>query len=156
MAGGNAVATWVGTVDEGATRTTKDVDVLVRREDLPRIQAVAAAVGMVYTEALDVAMFLDHAEAKPSKAVHLLFAGEKVTPNDLVAAPAVTESQQGQEYWVVTLEALVRMKLTSYRLKDQVHLQDLLSVGLIDETWPARFPGELAVRLQAILENPNG
>lgn len=29
--GGNAVAAWVRTVDEGAVRATKDVDVLLRR-----------------------------------------------------------------------------------------------------------------------------
>jgi hypothetical protein len=48
------------------------------------------------------------------------------------------------------------MKLTSYRLKDQVHLQDMVQVGLIDETWPSRFEGELAERLKRILENPEG
>ena len=55
-----------------------------------------------------------------------------------------------------SLADLVRMKLTSYRLKDQVHLQDLHSVGLIDETWLPRFPSELAARLKTILDNPNG
>ena len=32
------------------------------------------------------------------------------------------------------------MKLTSFRLKDQVHLMDLLEVGLIDSSWGDRFP----------------
>lgn len=32
--GGNAVAEWVGRVDEGAVRFTRDVDILLRREDL--------------------------------------------------------------------------------------------------------------------------
>jgi hypothetical protein len=27
-------------------------------------------------------------------------------------------------------------------------------VGLIDETWPARFEGELAARLKSLLDNP--
>ena len=31
------------------------------------------------------------------------------------------------------------MKLTAHRLKDRVHLQDLIGVGQIDKTWPARF-----------------
>jgi hypothetical protein len=47
------------------------------------------------------------------------------------------------------------MKLTSYRLKDQVHLQDLMGVGLIDASWVARFPGDLGARLQKIVDNPN-
>jgi len=35
---------------------------------------------------------------------------------------------------VLSLEALVRMKLTSYRDKDRMHLRDMLDVGLIDHT----------------------
>jgi hypothetical protein len=48
------------------------------------------------------------------------------------------------------------MKITSYRFKDRVHLLDMIGVGLIDESWPARFPAELAARLQALLDNPDG
>src|SRR3982750_260080 len=33
VAGGNAVAAWVSTVDEEAVRNTADVDILVRRPD---------------------------------------------------------------------------------------------------------------------------
>ena len=36
LVGGQAVALWVATKDPAAVRTTKDVDILVRREDLPR------------------------------------------------------------------------------------------------------------------------
>jgi hypothetical protein len=55
---------------------------------------------------------------------------------------------------VVDLEPLVRMKLTSYRLKDRVHLLDMINVGLIDASWPSRFPPQLAERLQTLLDNP--
>ena len=34
VAGGNAVAAWVARVDREAVRNTKDVDLLVRRQDL--------------------------------------------------------------------------------------------------------------------------
>jgi hypothetical protein len=46
------------------------------------------------------------------------------------------------------------MKLTSYRLKDRVHLLDMIGVGLIDASWTKRFPAELATRLQELLDNP--
>lgn len=59
-------------------------------------------------------------------------------------------------YKILTLEALVRSKLIANRRKDQVHLLDLVSLGLIDETWPARFEPELGSRLQALLDDPNG
>ena len=53
-------------------------------------------------------------------------------------------------------EAAVRMKLTSNRRKDQAHLLDMLGVGLIDATWPARYPPELAARLQHLIDTPDG
>jgi hypothetical protein len=36
VVGGNAVAEWVGSVDEAAVRTTRDVDILIRRGDFDR------------------------------------------------------------------------------------------------------------------------
>jgi hypothetical protein len=57
---------------------------------------------------------------------------------------------------VTSLAALVRMKLIAWRLKDRVHLLDLIGVGQIDATWTARFPPPLGARLQELLDNPNG
>ena len=48
------------------------------------------------------------------------------------------------------------MKLTSFRLKDQVHLQDLIKARLIDESLLARLPGDLAARLKPLIDNPEG
>lgn len=85
----------------------------------------------------------------------MVFASEKVRPDYLAAAPDVTESEPGPEFPVPTLDALVRMKLTSFRLKDQVHLLDMLSVGLIDESWLSRVAPVLAPRLQEVLASPD-
>lgn len=154
--GGNAVAEWVGRVDSGAVRFTKDVDLLLRRSDLPAAVAAVAPAGFVHQRTFDVDMFLDGPDSSPKEAVHLLFAREKVTPQDPCPAPDVEESEFARDFLVLNLESLVRMKLTSYRLKDRVHLQDMLGVGLIDATWPARFTPELAARLQSILDTPGG
>jgi hypothetical protein len=70
--------------------------------------------------------------------------------------PDIDESERAAEFQVATLEALVRMKLTAYRRIDQVHLLDLIGVGLLDATWPARFPAPLGARLQELLDDPNG
>jgi hypothetical protein len=48
------------------------------------------------------------------------------------------------------------MKLTSFRDKDRTHLRDMISVGLIDESWPIKLPDELAARLQSLLDTPDG
>jgi len=66
----------------------------------------------------------------------------------------VTESQPGPEFPVPTLDALVRMKLTSFRLRDKVHLLDMLDVGLIDESWCGRVPADLAARLKELVDSP--
>ena len=110
----------------------------------------------MYGHLLDVDLFLDGPTGRPRDAVHVLFAREKVRPDYVTTAPDVTESEPAAQFQVVSLDALVQMKLNSFRLKDRVHLLDLIGVGLVDETWPARLPPELAARLQQLLDNPDG
>jgi hypothetical protein len=155
VVGGNAVASWVATVDEGAVRNTRDVDLLVRRSDLPSIKAALEQAGFVYDELLDVVMFRDGAEGKPSEAIHLLFAGEKTRPDHLLPAPEIQTVADPANFAVITLESLVSMKLMSNRRKDQVHLLDLIGVRLIDPSWLAKLPPELASRLKQILDTPD-
>jgi hypothetical protein len=154
VVGGNAVASWVATVDEGAVRNTRDVDILVRRSDLPRIKAALEGAGFVHGEVLDVTMFRDGPEGKPSEAIHLLFAGEKTRPEHGLPAPEIATIEDPAQFRVITLESLVLMKLMSNRRKDQVHLEDMIGVGLIDRSWLTRFPPELADRLKEILDTP--
>jgi hypothetical protein len=155
VAGGNAVAAWVSRIDEAAVRNTQDVDILLRREDLERAKAALASAGFVFRHAKSVDMFLDGPTAKARDAIHVVFAREKVSADYVIASPDVTEVDTAGPFRVVDLEPLVRMKLTSYRLKDQVHLLDMINVGLVDDTWPARFIDELAGRLQRLLDNPD-
>jgi hypothetical protein len=49
---------------------------------------------------------------------------------------------------VIALADRVRMKLSTWRLKDRVHLLDMIELGLIDGGWVRRLEGELAERLQ--------
>jgi hypothetical protein len=156
VVGGNAVASWVSAVDEAAVRNTQDVDILLRRSDLEAATAALAQAGFVRRHVAGIELFLDGPKAKARDAVHVVFAGVKVRPEYVLPAPDVSESEQTATYRVVALEALVRMKLTSFRRKDQVHLLDLLDVGLIDATWCSRFPPELAARLQELVDNPQG
>jgi hypothetical protein len=160
VVGGNAVAAWVAQVDEAAIRNTQDVDVILSRADLEAAKLALASAGFVYRHVKGIDMFLDGEGAKARDAVHVLFAGEKVRADDIAEAARLDETEQinspaGGRFRVVTLDALVRMKLTSHRLKDRVHLLDLIDVGLIDSTWPAKYPPELAGRLQDLLDNPD-
>jgi hypothetical protein len=155
VVGGNAVASWVARVDQEAVRNTKDVDVLVRRRDFPQIVAALQSVGFVYRNVAGVDMFLDGPEGSVRSAIHLVFSGEKVRPGDSFPIPDVSECEPGPDFPVPTLDALVRMKLTSFRLKDKLHLLDMLDVGLIDESWFDRLPSELAARLRELATSPD-
>jgi hypothetical protein len=154
--GGNAVRAWVAQADEAAVRTTRDVDILLRRSDFPAAQAAMEAAGFVYRHVKSIDMFLDGADAKARDAVHVIFAGEFVKSNDQIPAPDVTESESIQNHRTLTLDALVRMKLNAFRDKDRMHLRDMIDVELIDATWCDRLPPELAARLQQLLDDPNG
>ncbi len=155
VVGGHAVASWVATVDEGAVRNTRDIDLLVRREDLGTLTATLEGAGFVRAEVLDVTMFLDGPDAKPSESIHLLFAGEKVRAEHPLPSPELATTDDPAGFRVITLDALVHMKLLLNRRKDQVHLEDLIRIGLIDRSWLTRLPPVLAERLQAILDTPD-
>jgi hypothetical protein len=156
VAGGNAVAAWVSRVDESAIRNTQDVDIVLRRSDFDAAGEALATVGFVRRHAKGVDMFLDGPEAKARDAVHVLFAGERVRPDDALPVPNIDESEMTATFRLVTLEALVRMKLVANRDKDRTHLRDMLEVGLIDGSWCKRFPPELAARLQRLVDTPGG
>lgn len=156
VAGGNAVAAWVSRVDEAAVRNTQDVDIVLRRADLDRAREAMEKAGFIYRHVASIDMFLDGEGAKARDAVHVVFANEKVREEYVAAVPDVDESEPGDKFRVLTLEALVIMKLTSYRDKDRTHLRDFIEVELIDQTWCQRFPSELSSRLQALLDDPDG
>jgi hypothetical protein len=156
VTGGNAVAEWVGRVDDAAIRFTPDIDILIRPVDLPRIQTVAASVGFIHRNIENANLFIDGPDGRIRDAVHVLFANVKVRPEYLTVAPDISDSERGKTFQVLSLDSLVRMKLTSFRTKDRVHLLDMIDVGLLDASSPARFEPELAARLQTLLDNPDG
>jgi hypothetical protein len=85
VVGGNAIAAWVSRVDESAVRNTRDVDILVRREDFEKIRNALEKSGFLYRRVgalgrpggMDI--FLESGEAKVRDAIHILWAGEKVS-----------------------------------------------------------------------------
>jgi len=157
VAGGNAVAAWVSRVDEAAVRNTQDVDIILRRADLSAGRTALEQAGFVYHHAANLDMFLDGADAKARDAVHIVFAAEKVRADYAAPAPDVSESEETETFRLLSLDALVQMKLTSFRDKDRVHLRDLIDVGLVDKSWLEQpMPAALRARLQELLDNPEG
>ena len=154
LVGGHAIGLWVSRVDDAAVRNTRDVDLLVRREDLGKVIKAMEPAGFVYRHTGAMHLMLDGENGKARDAVHLTFANEKVRPDEPVANPDVGLSEKTENFRVLSLEPLVQIKLTAYRDKDRMHLRDLLDVGLIDQSWVPRFPAELAARLQHLIDHP--
>ena len=76
VAGGNAVAEFVGRLDEEAVRSTPDIDLLLRRADLPAAVAALETVGFLYHTSL---LWLSDSVAPSTKratGIHLLLSGE--------------------------------------------------------------------------------
>ena len=162
VAGGNAVAAWVSRVDEAAVRNTRDVDILLRRADLEAARRALEAAGFVYRRVSSLGqpgcldLFLDGPNASARDAVHVLFAQERIRPDSPAPSPDVTESEAGDQFRLVSLQGLVRMKLTAFRDRDRTHLRDLLDVGLIDASWLEQLEPELRRRLRLILDTSEG
>jgi hypothetical protein len=154
VADDQAVRAWVARVDESAVRNTPDVDIILRRSDLDAADVVLSAAGFVSRVTDGTQMFLDGSSAKPRDAVHIIFAGENVRSEDFMPAPDVNESEVGPGFPVLALEPLVIVLLVSFRLKDRMHLRDMVDVGLVDETWLARLPDVLSSRLKELLDDP--
>ena len=95
--GGHAVAAWVSRVDKEAVRNTKDVDLLVRRQDFTKIVAVLEAVGFIHQNVSGIDLFLDGPEGSVRSGIHIVFAGEKVNLDCPLPSPLVTEFEAGPE-----------------------------------------------------------
>lgn len=149
--GGNAVATWVAAVDETAVRNTKDVDILVERAALDQIDAAVRDCGYYLDSVGDIPVLLEQASPRPSKGVHLLIAGERARASDPVAVPTLDRAVRSDRgYWVIDLPALLTMKLIAFRRHDQVHLEDMIRVGLVTPEVRAQVPADLLPRLEEI------
>jgi len=162
IVGGNAVAAWVSRVDEAAVRNTRDVDILLRRADLAAATQALESCGFVYRKAANrgraggLDLFLDGAGTSPRDALHVVFAGERVRPDNPLASPDVTESEPADQFRLVALDALVRMKLTAFRDKDRTHLRDLIELGLVESSMLDRLPPEFRQRLEMLFQTPEG
>ncbi len=150
VVGGMAVFLHVERIDPELARLTRDIDVSVRRVDLERICAAVAPYGLVYRRVAEVDMLVDKIEPKASKAIHLLMAGEKVRPDSPEPTPELGTGEMIMGARITSINHLLTMKLTSFRLKDQVHIQDLDGAGLITLSMEAALSPLLRERLAQV------
>jgi hypothetical protein len=155
LIGGLAVLVHVEDANPELTTLTRDVDLMVRREDLERIKEAAARQDFRFRHAAggDMLLYGDTDSAK--NAVRLIFSGEMVRPNQAAPNPPIAPEKKrihGGDVMVIPVVDLVRMKLSSYRLKDQVHIKSMDAASLITGDVEAKLPAELLTRLQHVRE----
>ena len=156
IVGGNAVAAWVATVDESAVRTTRDVDIMIHRDEFDGVRRALETVGFVYRHVGGVDVFLDSPTSKAGDGVHVVFAGEMVRAHEPGPNPGLEETATLGGVSYLPLLPLIQIKLTAFRDKDRVHVRDMIGVGLVDASWLGRLPTPLAARLQELLDDPEG
>ena len=147
VVGGLAAYLYVEQAEVDAGRLTKDIDILVRRQDLPRIAEAVGPFGLEYRDAAGVDMLVQKGVPSARRAVHMIFEGEKVRPEYCEPAAKIGERSEIRAIPVIPLADLVTMKLTSFRLKDQTHIQDLDEQGLITPEIEAGLSALLRERL---------
>lgn len=155
IVGGHAVRAWVAQVDVAALRTTSDVDILIRPDDLPALISAMTAAGCHHRVTSGSDMFVEHPESSARDAIHVLLAGKVERAGD-EPNPDVEPVVETPDFRTLQFETLVRMKLNAFRRKDQVHLLDMISLGMVDATWLNRFPEPLRQRLQELFDDPDG
>lgn len=150
VVGGLAAYLYVEEAAPDAGRLTKDIDIVVRREDLEKIAKAVEPFGLQYRHAAGVDMLVQKGQPSARRAVHMVFTGEKVRQEYLEPAPEMGTGRTIQGVRLVPLADLIRMKLTSFRLKDKMHVKDLDDVGVITPEIEAGLSPIFLERLEQI------
>ena len=151
VVGGFAAYMHVNEVEPMGARLTRDIDVAIDRADLDAIIEATRPYGFRYRHAAGVDMLVDAEAPKAHSAVNLLFIGEKVRKEYTEAVPVFSPAVQYENgISIISVADLVKMKLTSFRDKDRVHVRDLDGVGLITAEVEAGLSPTLQERLKHI------
>ena len=150
VVGGLAVYLYVEEASPDAGRLTRDIDLAVKREDIPRIAAAVEPFGLEYRHLAGVDMLVYRDAPSAKRAVHMVFTGEKVRPEYEAPVPPLSHAHTLDGIRLIALSDLIRMKLTSFRLKDQTHLKDMEEAGLITSEIDADLSPSMLERLNQV------
>ena len=150
VVGGLATYLYVEEIEPDAGRLTKDIDIAVRREDLPRIAQAAEPFGLRYRHVSGIDMLVQSDKPSVRRAIHLVFAGERVRPEYPEPVPELGQVRQLRGLRLIPLADLVHMKLTSFRASDEAHVKDLDDAGLITPEVEAGLSAVLHERLARV------
>jgi hypothetical protein len=140
IVGGLATYLYVEEREPDAGRLTKDIDIVVRRADLEKIAKAAASFGLQHRQVAGVDMLVRPEQPPGRRAIHLY-------PEPTLD---LSPCQRIKGLRLIPLADLIRMKLTSFRIKDQMHLKDLDEAGLITPEMETGLSPVLAERLAQV------
>lgn len=150
LVGGLAVLVHIEAADPSQTTLTRDIDLMIRRADLGRVKEIAARSGFHFRHAAGLDMLIAGSPETARNAVHLVFSEEKVREDQAMLNPPIRPEElelHGRKLYVIAVQDLVRMKLSSYRDKDRVHVRAMDAAGLITPEIERGLPSELHSRL---------
>ena len=150
VVGGLAAYLYVEEVEPDAGRLTKDIDITVRRDDIEKIAKAVEPYGLQYRDVAGADLLVQAGEPTVRRAVHLLFAGEKVRQDYAEPTPELGPYRSIQGIRLIPVADLIHMKLTSFRAKDEAHLKDLDEAGLITPEIEAGLSASLRERLAQV------
>ncbi|MEK7403652.1 MAG: hypothetical protein AAB225_00960 [Acidobacteriota bacterium] len=122
----------------------------MRREELERIAKAAEPFGLHLRQESGGDMLVQAGKSSARRAVHLVFAGEKVRPEYPEPTPEPGAYRRVKGLRLIPLADLIRMKLTSFRANDEAQLKDLDEAGLITPEIEAGLSPLLAERLAQV------
>jgi len=150
VVGGMAAFLHVECKDPLAARLTRDIDVAIERSRLSQIRVALEPHGFRYQDVGGVDTFVISNDSRPRSTIQIVFVNEKVRPEYLEPVPASQPVRTKEGILIAPVADLVLMKLTSFRLKDKVHIQDLDGVGLITPEIEAGLSDVLRARLAEV------
>ncbi len=136
IVGGVAVFLHVDALEPIAARLTPDVDLAIHGDNHAATTRVMESLGYKNSSGT----FRDPVNPRTWHAIHLI----------LERVPASEPVRTKEGILIAPVSDLVHMKLTSFRLKDKVHIQDLDSVGLITPEIEAGLSEPLRARLAEV------
>ena len=129
---------------------TRDIDILIHRNDLERAAAAAEPFGYRAKKMVGGYTLIRPGQDL-AEGVHLIFVGEKSKSTQPPGAPDLHPEEKdflGIAVPVAPLRDLLQMKLNSLRPKDLVHLEILDEAGLITPALEGELPLALQERLR--------
>lgn len=150
VVGGVAVNAHIYALDRSRTSVTRDIDVLIRRENVERVAKAAEPRGYRARKMMGGYTLVRPGQAL-AEAVRLLFAGEKSKSTQPLPHPEIRPEEISLidiNIPVAPFDDLLQMKLSSLGPEDLVHIETLDDVGLITSAVEKRLPTLLQERLK--------